>query len=77
MDDREKVCPLADAKLDRTAIVLKGWTMTHPTHPPSPDEAKTTDCGNGGALATGGARVGGEAVVVGDAMKNGDDDGDG
>ena len=42
---REKVCPLALAKFDRTATVLNGWTSAHPSIPPIPDVAKTTELG--------------------------------
>jgi hypothetical protein len=36
-----------DAKFIRTAKVLAGWTKTHPSIPPSPLDANTTDLGNG------------------------------
>lgn len=36
-----------DAKFIRTAKVLAGWTKTHPSIPPRPLDANTTDLGNG------------------------------
>jgi hypothetical protein len=36
-----------DAKFIRTASVLAGWTSTHPSIPPSPLDANTTDLGSG------------------------------
>ena len=36
------VCPAADAKLARTAIVFAGWITAQPAIPPNPDVANIT-----------------------------------
>jgi hypothetical protein len=61
ISDSEKLCPLADAKFDRTAIVLNGCTTAQPKHPPNPDVVKITHFGNGCDFAVAG---GGCDVVV-------------
>jgi len=42
-----------DARFHRTAMVLQGWTMHQPRHPPRPEVAKIADL----------ERVGGEEVA--------------
>jgi hypothetical protein len=61
--DKEKVCPDADARLLRTAMVLKGWTTIHPRHPPRPDVVKMTDFGTG-CLATGAREDASDEVAI-------------
>ena len=63
----ENFCPDALARLERTAMVLNGWTTHHPRTPPNPDVAKITDFGNGATVDVG-AGVG-VAVEGGDVAR--------
>jgi hypothetical protein len=48
---KEKVRPEALARLERTATVLKGWTIVHPSIPPRPEVPKITAFGKVAASA--------------------------